>query len=85
MSQYFGWELLFASVENAIRTKEDLMVVVFHWLMIRENYLCVGTGNEVSGTGQSKRAPLTGTIVFFFIEGHFGRGGTFGTVAHRLE
>lgn len=76
MSQYFGWELLFATVENEVRSREELMVVVFHWLMIRENYLCLGTGNEVNLRFPSEKKFLL-SRPFPPTERHFGRGRCF--------
>lgn len=48
MSQYFGFELLYSSVKHDLAEKSDLLVVVFHWFLIRENFQCLGVGTEVS-------------------------------------
>lgn len=48
MSQYFGFELLLSSVSADVKEKSDLVAVVFHWLLIRENFLCLGVGTEVN-------------------------------------
>lgn len=47
MSQYFGFELLYSQVKNDLAEKSDLLVVVFHWFLIRENFQCIGVGTEV--------------------------------------
>lgn len=47
MSQYFGFELLFNSVKSELNEKHELFVVVFHWFLIREGFLCLGVGTEV--------------------------------------
>lgn len=47
MSEYFGFELLFTSVKGQLKEDHDLLVVAFHWLLIREHFLCIGIGVEV--------------------------------------
>lgn len=47
MSQFFGFELLHNSVQGDLKEKHELLVVVFHWFLIRENFLCLGVGAEV--------------------------------------
>lgn len=48
MSQFFGFELLLNSVRADLKEKHELIAVVFHWFLIRENFQCIGTGTEVS-------------------------------------
>ena len=45
---YFGLELLFRTVKDEIRDKADILAVFFHWLLIRDEFKCVGLGGEVS-------------------------------------
>ena len=43
-----GLEVFFASVESEIKSPEDALVALIHWMMISNNYICVGVGETVS-------------------------------------
>lgn len=44
----YGLELLEKTVENDIKRKEDNYVVLFHWVLVKEGFRCIGTGDAVS-------------------------------------
>ena len=48
MASAVGLELLYASIENQIRSQYDALVCCLHWNMIQNGFKCVGVGEEVS-------------------------------------
>lgn len=46
-SPYFGWELLWATVEQSMRGSPDLIVAFVHWQLIKFCFSCLGSGDEV--------------------------------------
>ncbi|XP_055611076.1 proteasome inhibitor PI31 subunit [Uranotaenia lowii] len=45
-SDYFGFELLFKSVEGSIETKSDVLIAVIHWYLIKNSFRNVGIGDD---------------------------------------
>lgn len=45
-SNLIGWELLYHSVENVIEKKEDILVTLIHWVLIKNEYKCIGLGTD---------------------------------------
>lgn len=43
-----GWELMFHSVQKDIKTKEDVLIVLIHWALIKSRFRCIGLGDDVS-------------------------------------
>lgn len=46
-SPFFGWELLYAIIEDKIRCPSDVVVAFVHWQMIKFSFSCLGNGDEV--------------------------------------
>ncbi len=46
MSQYFGFESLFKSVQPVLKEKHEVIVVLVHWFLVREGFQCLGVGTE---------------------------------------
>lgn len=46
-SPFFGWELLYAIIEDKIRCPSDIVVAFVHWQMIKFSFSCLGNGDEV--------------------------------------
>ena len=44
----FGWELIYKLAENDIKKKEDVLLLLIHWKLIRNGFLCLGVGDNVS-------------------------------------
>lgn len=58
-SNLIGWELLYHSVENAIEKKEDILVVLIHWVLIKNGYKCIGLGTDTKDfTGDEPASEL---------------------------
>lgn len=47
-ADYFGFELVFKSVEQSIQTKSDVLIAVVHWYLIKNSFRNVGLGDDVS-------------------------------------
>jgi len=50
MASSFGLELLFQSTLSSINKKTDVLVVLVHWKLISNGYLCLGLDSETSQT-----------------------------------
>uniref|UniRef100_A0A0K8RF26 Proteasome inhibitor PI31 subunit n=1 Tax=Ixodes ricinus TaxID=34613 RepID=A0A0K8RF26_IXORI len=46
VDKLFGLELLFKSCKEALRSKDDALVLLVHYLLVRSGKRCVGTGEE---------------------------------------
>lgn len=58
-SNLIGWELLYHSVENAIEKKEDILVVLIHWVLIKNGYKSIGLGSDTKDfTGDEPASEL---------------------------
>lgn len=58
-SNLIGWELLYHSVENVIEKKEDILVVLIHWVLIKNGYKCIGLGGDTKDfTGNEATSEL---------------------------
>lgn len=45
-SNLIGWELLYHSIENVLEKKEDILVTLIHWVLIKNGYKCIGLGSD---------------------------------------
>lgn len=45
-SNLVGWELLYHSVEYVIEKKEDVLIALIHWVLIKNGYKCIGVGSD---------------------------------------
>lgn len=50
-SDTFGLELSFQLVSEAIKRKDDVLVVVVHWFLTKFGFRCIGVGDDVSSCG----------------------------------
>lgn len=46
-SNLIGWDLLYHSVENEILKKEDILVTLIHWILIKNGYRNIGLGTDI--------------------------------------
>lgn len=46
-SDYFGFELVFKTVEGSIQAKSDVLIAVIHWYLIKNSFRNVGLGDDV--------------------------------------
>lgn len=42
-----GLETTFTIVKDNLKSKDDVIMVVLHWLLVREGFKCVGVGEQV--------------------------------------
>uniref|UniRef100_A0A1B6LA54 Proteasome inhibitor PI31 subunit n=1 Tax=Graphocephala atropunctata TaxID=36148 RepID=A0A1B6LA54_9HEMI len=50
-SEYvIGWELMFHSVQQDIKTKEDILIILIHWVLIKSRFRCIGLGDDSTFT-----------------------------------
>ena len=47
-SDLFGWELNYRLVERDITKKEDVLIALTHWCLIKFGFKCIGLGDSVS-------------------------------------
>lgn len=46
---FYGWDLLFKTVEGIIDKKSDILIVLAHFLLTKHyKFRCVGIGDDVS-------------------------------------
>jgi len=45
-----GWELMFHSVAEDIKTKEDVLITLIHWVLIKSRFRCIGLGDDSTFT-----------------------------------
>lgn len=43
-----GLETQLKLVEESIKNEEDALVVFIHWLLVKNGFLCIGLGENVS-------------------------------------
>ncbi|XP_012259462.2 proteasome inhibitor PI31 subunit [Athalia rosae] len=44
----FGYELLYKLVEKQIKKKDDVLITLVHWYLIKSGFRCIGTGDAKS-------------------------------------
>lgn len=44
----FGWDLTYRLIENDLKKKEDLLIALTHWFIIKNGFSCIGNGDSVS-------------------------------------
>ncbi|XP_065206639.1 proteasome inhibitor PI31 subunit-like [Planococcus citri] len=44
--QFFGWELLFNNVKSDIKKKEDVLMLLIHYSLIKNGFKCVGVNDD---------------------------------------
>ena len=42
-----GLEVLFASVQDKLKTPEDAIICCLHWTVIQQGLKCIGAGEQV--------------------------------------
>jgi proteasome inhibitor subunit 1 (PI31) len=47
-SGMFGWDWNYRLLENDITKKEDVLVALVHWYLIKFGFKCIGLGDSVS-------------------------------------
>ena len=46
---FFGWDLLFKTIESSVNKKGDVLMALAHFLLIKHNnFRCIGLGEDVS-------------------------------------
>ncbi|XP_067008959.1 proteasome inhibitor PI31 subunit [Anabrus simplex] len=45
-SDMFGWDLVYKLAEKDITKKEDVLVVLIHWFLLKNGFKCVGIGDN---------------------------------------
>ncbi|KAL1139625.1 hypothetical protein AAG570_006605 [Ranatra chinensis] len=51
MSELFGWDLIYRVTEPDINKKEDVLLLLVHFQLIKNGYRCIGLGDEKTLTG----------------------------------
>lgn len=44
---YFGWDLLFRTLESDLKNDADIIIAVVHWILTRHSFQCLGIGDDV--------------------------------------
>lgn len=60
MSQLFGWDLLYGSVEKDVKCNQDVLVCLTHLVLISNGFKCIGLGDSKNFDGtepQSEALP----------------------------
>lgn len=47
MSSNFGIDLLFETQKGNIRSENDVLIVIIHWILCKNNFRSVGVGDNV--------------------------------------
>lgn len=42
----FGWDLLYQTIKKDIKSKSDIIIVLTHWYLIKNSFLCVGLSDD---------------------------------------
>jgi len=53
----FGWESTFNGQKDILKTSSDALVLFTHWKLLKEGFLCVGSGENSSGSGSELLPP----------------------------
>lgn len=57
-ADYFGFELVFKTVEGSIQAKSDVLIAVIHWYLIKNSFRNVGLGDDKTLTESDERSEL---------------------------
>lgn len=44
-----GWETFFTLIEKDIKSEVNIIIATLHWYMIKNSFVCLGLGDNVSG------------------------------------
>lgn len=58
MTGFFGWELLYSSVENDIKSSQDILVCLAHLVLVSNGFKCIGLGTSKIMDGSRRREGL---------------------------
>ncbi|XP_055627283.1 proteasome inhibitor PI31 subunit [Toxorhynchites rutilus septentrionalis] len=57
-SDYFGFELIFKTVEGSINAKSDVLMTVIHWYLIKNSFRNVGIGDDKTLSESEEKSEL---------------------------
>lgn len=57
-SDTFGLELSFRTVSEAVRRKDDVLVVIIHWFLTKSGFRCIGVGDDKTLSGNENGSEL---------------------------
>ncbi|KAE8748493.1 hypothetical protein FOCC_FOCC004789 [Frankliniella occidentalis] len=60
-SDTFGLELSFRTVSEAVKRKDDVLVVIVHWFLTKFGFRCVGLGDDKTLSGSENGSELLPT------------------------
>ncbi|KAK3931147.1 Proteasome inhibitor PI31 subunit [Frankliniella fusca] len=55
---FFGLELGFRTVSEAVKRKDDVIVVIVHWFLTRHGFRCIGLGDDKTLSGSENGSEL---------------------------
>lgn len=57
-SDFFGFELVFKTVESSIQAKSDVLIAVIHWYLIKNSFRNVGIGDDKTLSESEEQSEL---------------------------
>ncbi|KAF6207739.1 hypothetical protein GE061_016187 [Apolygus lucorum] len=58
MTDLLGWEPMYRVSENDLKKKEDVLLLVIHYILTKNGYRCVGLGDDKNLTGSEVSSEL---------------------------
>lgn len=55
MSNLFGWDLLYGSIEKDIKSNQDILICLTHLVLISNGFKCIGIGDSKNLSGNETK------------------------------